>query len=95
MHVNGIIGIISFIFFQIHYSKTESCQNLTDYFDKVKENVIENINKRLSYLLSKVESIANEALEPLQQCEDVINQSLAAAARIMQDGTNILYMSQI
>ncbi|XP_071129117.1 cytokine receptor-like factor 3 [Mytilus edulis] len=75
---------------QICYSKTESCQNLTDYFDKVKENVIENINKRLSHLLSKVESIANEALEPLRQCEDVINQSLAAAARIMQDGKALL-----
>jgi hypothetical protein len=42
-------------------------------------SVIETINKRLTCLLSQVESIASEALEPLRQCEDVINQSLAAA----------------
>ena len=48
--------------------------------------MIETINKRLTCLLSQVESIASEALEPLRQCEDVINQSLAAATRIMEEG---------
>ena len=48
--------------------------------------MIETINKRLTCLLSQVESIASEALEPLRQCEDVINQSLAAAKRIMEEG---------
>lgn len=75
---------------QIKFSKSESCNNLTDYFNKVKEAVIESINKRLTCLLSQVESIANEALEPLRQCEDVINHSLAAATRIMEEGKSIL-----
>ena len=75
---------------QINFSKSESCQHLSDYFNKVKESVIETINKRLTCLLSQVESIASEALEPLRQCEDVINQSLAAAKRIMEEGKSIL-----
>lgn len=75
---------------QIIFSKEESCQNLTEYFSKVKDNVISALNKRLATLLSQVESHASEALEPLRQCEDVINNSLAAATRVMVEGKALL-----
>lgn len=58
--------------------------------------MIAALNKRLALLLSQVESLASGALEPLGQCEEVINNSLAAATRVMEEGITIVYsISQI
>lgn len=48
--------------------------------------MIAALDTRVDTLIKNVDNIEEAALSPLCQCEDMINQGIMAATRVMEDG---------
>ncbi|KAJ8318373.1 hypothetical protein KUTeg_003464 [Tegillarca granosa] len=75
---------------QVKKSAEESRCNIMDHFSKLKKAVIAALDARMDTLIKNVDNIEEAALSPLCQCEDMINQGIMAATRVMEDGKKII-----
>lgn len=72
--------------FQVTDSGQKTKQELKDHFMGLKKKLDEALELRLSELLSEVEELETESLQPLEECGDIIEQGISRAARVMEEG---------
>lgn len=72
---------------QVKFSAEQSKKCLKEHFKWLEEKALENLRSRLNELLSEVDVVTATALTPLMDCEEMLNSSISAAARIMEEGT--------
>lgn len=75
---------------QVKFSAEQSKKCLKEHFKWLEEKALENLRSRLNELLSEVDVVTATALTPLMDCEEMLNSSISAAARIMEEGKKIL-----
>jgi len=59
------------------------------HFGKIKTAIAEVLDTRLATLLLKVDNIEQAAIDPLEQCKDMINQGLESVSRVVLEGMTV------
>ena len=78
--------IIMFDFLQIQDSAMSSKEKVQSHFENLKRLVEGLLTARMSQLHEEIELIKDRSLKPLEQCEDLISEAIAAAATVMEKG---------
>ncbi|RUS85103.1 hypothetical protein EGW08_007155 [Elysia chlorotica] len=75
---------------QVNLSSDTALKQVESHFTKMKNAVIKAMDKRLSQLQNEIESIRATALKPLDECKCLVDDELASAGQIMEQGGAIL-----
>ncbi|ESO81995.1 hypothetical protein LOTGIDRAFT_237190 [Lottia gigantea] len=75
---------------QVQESARESRSKLNKHFESLKKYINEVLDKQLCKLLDEIDTIEKEAVTPLAQCEDVIENGIENAKTILEEGNLIL-----
>ncbi|GFO09750.1 cytokine receptor-like factor 3 [Plakobranchus ocellatus] len=75
---------------QINLSSDAALKQVEAHFAKLKTVVIKAMDKRLCQLQREIESIRESALKPLEECKSLVDDGLASAAQVMEEGGDIL-----
>ncbi|KAK6168986.1 hypothetical protein SNE40_020124 [Patella caerulea] len=75
---------------QVQDGANESRTKVVNHFDCLKTFLEEILNSRLTVLLKEIDSIENQAVLPLTQCEVMIQNGIDNATTIMEEGKLIM-----
>jgi vacuolar-type H+-ATPase subunit E/Vma4 len=75
---------------QVKSSAAQSRTKLRAHFECLRQCVIEALDERLSTLERAVDEAERNALEPLESCEQTLNEQVNVAVRIMEKGCSTL-----
>jgi len=71
---------------QVEDSAKNARENVKDYFERIKASVCESLSNRLHQLLKEIDAMEADNLQPLLECEDMINTAMASASDCMEQG---------
>ncbi|XP_045214073.2 cytokine receptor-like factor 3 [Mercenaria mercenaria] len=75
---------------QIQHSSKIATDHVKNHFENLKKALNKSLEARMSEMLAEIEALEKSNLEPLHQCEDMINLSLVDAASCIEEGKGIL-----
>ena len=71
---------------QVNGSAEKSHKDLQEHFQRLRDSLLSALNKRETQLTNQILDIKEKALQPLDQCEQMIEQELGKAAEVMSEG---------
>lgn len=75
---------------QVQQSAKLTTQEVRTHFESLKKVLNESLDARMSNLLTEISALERSHLEPLQQCEEMINMSLLDATSCIEEGKKLL-----
>lgn len=78
--------------FKVKGSASDAREKVKSHFQGLEKTLTSVLSSRMSKLLSDIEEIERTNTEPLQQCEDMINRSLADATACMEQGNRAFWI---
>ena len=71
---------------QIQDSAKSSKEKVQSHFENLRTLIQEALTVRMTQLCEEIELIKTNSIQPLQQCEDLINEAIVAATTVMEQG---------
>lgn len=69
-------------------SACDAREKVKGHFQALEKTLTSVLSSRMSKLLSDIDELERTNMEPLQQCEDMINQALVDATACMEQGSD-------